>query len=430
MGVSDMIDYNWSHDFSKSYKLESNKYSIEFDLSPHELIAFKSIIDVYLNSNKSWEYSYNNGREHYLRIINDNISDIKFLDQYFNPIENQLSSFIEVHVCFDAKNIKKLDIVSYLKFGYDKNKNDIGIHTLNILSEKINIDISYILSRVKEAIYTDNFFYQNFELIAGDFSGYYDFDDIKLDFGAPTETHSVNRVIRCKIKYKKIICTNLPFKVPLIDTINCDVKIIIALCQLFLRCGISANIYKGVYHNYADRIKITDNIDDTHLGSYNYFQRGIINTNYNDGVPDDTLSLFKKYKLLDYDKQNVFIVSCYSYAYANKIDNNVQSITHYVISLENLAEFEYKKNIQKSRKIKLSKKEKIHNLIEQLFNENIVSKDFVDYFYSIRCLYAHEGVANNRIYQDILGAHDGDKMLQLYMEELTYSVLIQWLLIN
>lgn len=425
-----MLDYNWTKDFLKQYKYESNKYTINFTLTPHELVAFKSLINVYLNSNRSWEYTCNNGREHYLRIIADNILKIELINkEEFFQVLAPLSEYIELHICFDAKNINILDIISYLKNGFNETIHKIEIQNFNDFCKKVKDDICHLLTRVKEANYIDNYFFQKFELINGNFNGYYDFDYIKLDFGAPIETRSVNRVIRCKIKYKKIICSNIPFNIPVIETIKSDAKTAIALCQLFLRCAISPNIYNGKYHTYLDSKLTPTSLDDRNHGIYIPVQRGIIDTQYIDGVPSDTPDLFRKFKSLDYEKQNVFIVSCHSYAYANKL-SQVQAVTHYVIALENLAEFEYMKNYKKASHTKIYIKDKIFNLIKKFFNKSKVSKDFVDYFYSVRCLYAHEGVANNRIYQDILGVHDGDNMLQLYMEELTYSVLTQWLIEN
>ncbi len=422
-----MINYNWIQKFSLRYKYESEKYNIDFNLNPHELLAFKTLITFYLNSCKSWEHTYNNGREHYLRIIADDITKIHWFDGIISDCPQELlSAFVEIHVCYDAININKLFIISYLKNNSEDAYTKINVNSLNEFSRKIKDDVSFILSRVRESIYLDNFIYQNFELVTGNFTGYYDFGDIQIDFGAPIETHSVNRIIRCKIKYKKIICTQLPFETPFIETFNSDIKIAITLCQVFLRCGISSNIYNGKYYNFPNSILNDHTIDTDNLGVYVPFQRGHINSQYTEDVTCDTPDLFKKFKLLDYKKQNIFLVSCYSYAYANKL-SNVQAVTHYVIALENLAEFEYKNNANSSNS-RLGKKDKIYILIKSLFKECKITKDFVDYFYSIRCLYAHEGVANNRIYQDILGVHDGDKMLQIYMEELTYSVLVQWLL--
>lgn len=117
-------------------------------------------------------------------------------------------------------------------------------------------------------------------------------------------------------------------------------------------------------------------------------------------------------------------MSCEAYIEGLNSDYG-KAITYYTIALENLANAFYKKNYQSQR---ISKKKRIHILLTDIFKREIISEDFVNHFYNIRCLYSHEGIANNRIRQSIFEVKDSDEMMERYMEEITYSSLVQWLL--
>ena len=147
-------------------------------------------------------------------------------------------------------------------------------------------------------------------------------------------------------------------------------------------------------------------------------------TNTYNGIPNDTQDLIEKFYKLDYDKQNLFLMSCQAYIEGLNSDYG-KAITYYTIALENLANNFYKRNCQGQN---ISKKKRIYLLLTNIFKREIVSEDFVKRFYNIRCLYSHEGIANNRIRQSIFEVRDSDEMMERYMEEITYSSLVQWLL--
>ena len=117
-------------------------------------------------------------------------------------------------------------------------------------------------------------------------------------------------------------------------------------------------------------------------------------------------------------------MSCESYVEGLNSDYG-KAITYYTIALENLANYFYRLNYNGK---KVSKKKRIYLLLKDIFHREIISEDFVNHFYNIRCLYSHEGISNNRIRQLIFEVKDSDEMMERYMEEITYSSLVQWLL--
>ncbi len=405
------MNYNWDNSVFKEYVLESERKQISLDLELYKLIAYKEMIDTFTNSNIDWQYTISNGKQHQLRNIIDEIDNIRWIDLIEDEIKNNISSF-SVHICYDADNFNELFIQTYLK---KKNtllgkSEDELIEIINAINEKIYNELINIYNMIKEGMYIDNYFIENVEIEKGKLSGYYNLDWIILNCGKKNDNTPSRQIVKCKVKYFKIICGNLKHPIPTIETLYINRRITFALIQVFTRCCINPVIKQGIFYNSMDK------------GKYIKIDRGneIIHKNYEE-IPTDTKELLDKfYNKLEYEKQSLYLTSCDAYIDAQKASYS-KAVTLYTIALENLANYKYKGT-------KMGKTQRIYMLIKDIFKKEIISKDFIDYIYSIRCLYAHEGIANNRIKQEAFEVYDADSTLEKYMEEITYSVLVEWLI--
>ena len=414
------MDYNYRNTFFKKYKSKSNTLILDINIDYYRLIALKELIDIFINTNMSWQYTISKNHEHHLRLICENIQDIRWINFKDINIDVDLSVF-SIHVYYDINNYNKIYVETYIKNTLTE-INDLYIKEMNNINEYIYNEIVYIYNQVLQSTLIPNYCFQKIELRKGDFIGYYDFDWIKIDCGRKITNYCYPRIVKCKFKYFKILLENFKYPIPCIETIDINRKIIFSLIQLFLRCSISFSLTDGEYFNFPNNENINNyNLDTRYNGEFISLKRGNINNEYYDGIPSDTQDLINKFYELDYEKQNLFIISCNSYCDAQKSSSYGKAVTLYTIALENIANHTYKSD-------KIGKKQKIYLLLRDIFGRELVSKDFVSYFYDIRCLYAHRGISNNGIKQEIFSVEESDSTLELSLEEITYSALVQWLI--
>ena len=414
------MNYNWNEE---KYFLKSEEKQICINMNTYQLCALRKVVDYISNSNTSWEYFSENGKKHYLSIIINNLSNINL--DIFKEISKETLLLFNSHICYDVTNFNTVSIITYMK---TKRKNEDAndyINIINTINDLIYKELVYIVDNINKCEYVNNYFLEAVQLKKGNIVGFYDLGKILIDGGNDITDISTPKIIKMKIQYKKIILPNIKYKLPCIESLYVDREIILSLIQLFLRCSFNPYITNGRYFSYSNsNIKYTYELDTTHLGKLISLERNKIITEDYKGIPSDTIELIEKFYKLDYDKQNLFLMSCEAYIEGLNSDYG-KAITYYTIALENLANAFYKKNYQSQR---ISKKKRIHILLTDIFKREIISEDFVNHFYNIRCLYSHEGIANNRIRQSIFEVKDSDEMMERYMEEITYSSLAQWLL--
>lgn len=415
------MEYNWDEEIFKKFLIESDEKFLKINLDMYRLIALKKVIKLFANSNESWEYfKYNyKNKNHYLRIIVKDIKNMKWMN-FENNLSENLKKF-NVHICFEVEKFNYLSIQTYLIDsinGMEEYKVQIEINKINDLIYNEIIDI---YNNIEKSELIENFFIEELQLSKGEIIGYYNFNRIKIDGGGKRSDYFYPRIIKCKIKYFKVICNDFKYSLPCIDTLEIDRKIILSLIQLLCRFSIDEYISDGKYYCFNDSlVKNRYQLDERYIGKKVKLDRNDIAIRYYEELPDDTEKLIEKFYNLSYDKQSIFLSSC-DLCVKAKNSPYGEAITYYVIALENIANYHYKKN-------KISKKEKIYNLIKEVFFREVVSQDFVNYFYEIRCLFSHEGISNNRIKQVIFGVEDSDNKLAQYLEKITYSLLVKWLI--
>lgn len=403
------MDYNWNDEYLKRFKLKADGKTIFLDLNLYQLIALKKLLDMFTNSTKKWTYYISKAKRNEMRIVIHNIKKMRWID-FDKNIDEVLEKFI-VHLCIDCKDFNKITVESFYNWTENFADDDVIVDIANNIVNTICDKIKYIYESVKNAILIENFFYESFQFRVGECFGYHDFDNIVLDCGSDRNVYDVPKVIKCKIKYYKILLPNFKYQIPSLETLYIDRKIIITLIQLLSRSTFAECITDGRYITYGSSMSsnLYINLDRSKIIDFDYRE-----------FPSDTKELINKFYKLDYERQNLFLNSCE--AYIEGVNNwNGKSITFFVIALENLANFIFRK------KAKLSKKKRIYNLIKDVYDRVIVSQEFIDYVYSIRSLYSHEGVANNRLKQCVFNINETDNKLILKMESLTYSVLTKWL---
>ena len=414
------MNYNWNEE---KYFLKSEEKQIYINMNTYQLCALRKVIDYISNSDTSWEYFSENGNKHCLSIIINNLSNVNL--EIFKEFPNKILKLFISHICYDVTDFNNISIITYMK---TKNENEDAnnyINIVNTINDLIYKEILYIVDNINECKYIYNYFLEAVQLKKGNIVGFYDLGKVLIDGGTDITNISTPKIIKMQTQYKKIILPNIKYKLPCIESLYIDREILLNLIQLFLRCSFNSYITNGKFFSYhISNTKYMYELDTTHPGTFIQLERNKIITEDYNGIPNDTQDLIEKFYKLDYEKQNLFLMSCQAYIEGLNSDYG-KAITYYTIALENLANDFYKKKYQSQ---KISKKKRIHILLTYIFKKEIITEDFVNHFYNIRCLYSHEGIANNRIRQSIFEVKDSDEMMERYMEEITYSSLVQWLL--
>ncbi len=315
-----------------------------------------------------------------------------------------------ITISFNCNTFNNLIITAIL---YNDKYDDVFKRVL----KKIYIYLSEIKEKIRSNKYIDNYFLECFQLSNGKFSGYYDFENVKLDFGFKQKTYRYPIVVKTKMKYKIIINEELNMVDFMIDTLKIDRYITLILIQLFLRTNFEI-ITNGVYYNNNDA-DFLHNLETSISGELIKNNRTEIIEFQNDKVDSEIDLLFNYFNNLDYKDKSVFLQSAEAYLEGLK-DNNGKEIMFFIISLETLANYEYN--------LPTKKEEKIIKLIRDLYGKDIINPNYIIHIYELRSVYTHQGVSNNKLKHRIFNILENNERIIFDVEKIAYSVLLKWLI--
>ena len=409
------MNYNFDDSIlENSYSQFSKLITIKYEFNLYKLIALKNLIFYIFDIQKVWNYTLSDKKQ-YSRHIIDDLNVIRIYNEYSLKY-NDVRDFC-IHICFNCKQFNELTIQTFFSRKKQYNSIDDEIELLNNYYADV---LNRLCLMVKNAKVVDNYFYECFQIKSGDLCGYYKFDNLELDCGEKTNSYIVPRVIKAKIKYHKILINELMNLLPENNTLFIDRKIMLVLVQTFTRTYFEDTITNGKYYGLSKNSFYDFNIE--FMGDYITLDRSKSITEHYEAIPDDTNLLINKFYNLSYEKQNVFLSACEMYVSGIK-DYSSNSFSMFVFALESLANYEYKTKMSG----KVYKKQRIYNLIMNLYGGELYSYDFISYIYDLRNMFSHEAISNNRLKHNIFEFYDVDKNLILIVEALVYSVLVKWI---
>lgn len=387
------------------FETKSKKINLE-DLNIYELLYFNEIL----------KYTFYNRIEEEEKKVRNNkyfvyyrISNLRNFEKIIGKSSDLIDKCVLL-IYFNCNTFKEL----LVKVNLENNKyNEI----INIILNKMFEYLIDLKEKMKKNRYVENYFFESFQLSYGSFSNYYKFSAIELDFGKRQKIYSRPIIVKTKIKYKKILNDEFKNIGILIDTMKLDRDICLNLMQLFLRTTFD-RITNGVYYNKHNDDNLYK-LDDKENGKFIKCNRNCLVEFQDEFITDDVEKLFQYFDIIEYDKKCVFLQATEAYLEGLKT-NKGKEIMFFVISLETLANYEYKDN--------QSKANKIFSLISKLYEREIVSRDYIDYIYDLRSLYSHQGISNNRIKQNIFEVFENNEHLLSEVEKVTYSTIIKWLI--
>lgn len=387
------------------FESQLRKINLE-ELNVYELLYFNELLKQIFKDRKEIEEKRIKQEKMFIYYKIDN------LNRYENIIgdSSEIINKCKLILSFNCNTFKEL----LIKVELDNDKYN---KIISVILKKVTDYLLKIKNTLKDNKYIDNYFFECFQLSHGAFSGYYKFKNIELDFGKRQQSYHAPIIVKTKIKYKKIVNDNFKNNTLMIDSLRLDRDICLTLIQLFLRTNFEL-ITNGAYSGNHDEDCI-NKLNDTENGKLTKCDRNKFIQFHNNVVTDDIDRMFEIFDAIEYEEKSVFLQACEAYAEGLK-SNNGKKIMFFVIALEVLANYEYDDSI--------SKADKIYCLISNLYNENLISSDYIDYIYELRSLYSHQGISNNRIKQNIFGVLENDSNLIRQVEEITYSSLIRWLI--
>ena len=388
------------------FESKIKKINLE-EMNIYDLLFFNEIIKNVFNDRKEEEQMKMKDNKYFIYYKIENLSKYRELLKE----KSDLISKCSLIIYFNCNTFKEL----LLKVILDNDKND---GTNNRI---VNSVYNYLLDLKEKMRYNqhiDNYFYEIFQLGHGKFSNYYDCNKIELDFGVKQSVYPKPIIVKTKIKYKKIINTEIKNMNFAVETLEIDREITLNLIQLFLRTPFE-RVTNGIYYNDSNEDCISQ-LNKGKNGSFIDYNRNSLVEYQDEFVPKDTKILFNIFEQLKYDEKNVFIQTCEAYLEGLKSDNG-KELVFFIIALETLSNYE-------AANKKIAKTDLIYNLIIKLYDKEIVSKDYINYIYNLRSLYSHQGISNNGIKQIIFNVFENNKHLLSEVEMLTYSVMTKWLL--
>lgn len=414
-----LIDYNYYED--NSYKYKSSTKTINNKLDFEKTIALKNIIEKEYGSKTTWTFKKEG-------ILNYTIILINSFEHSFNN-HKQIVNY-KTHISFTGENFS---IISFTSFIYqnveDKNLQKI----IQDKNKEIRDKIKNLYKEVINAILEDNYYFEFVQLCYGSVSGFYDFGRLKVDGGEQQKIYDHPEILKIKVKYKKIIVSGIKNTCIINDTMKTDRLIARNLIQLLLRFPIEDKISDGYYYTRTNFISDHNfMLDINNEGKmYNVDRNNIINNDHI-GFPFDSKAIIDKFYSLNYKDKNTFIQSCVSYANGLK-SKSEKAIAYFALAIENVAIY-YNKTGQKNvisynkKRKKESKKDIITKIINEVFNREIVSKEYINIIYKIRSSHFHNGIENSDILMNGFEIEEGDINLVDSAERLAHSFLIQWLI--
>lgn len=388
------------------YKSKVKKIDIE-DLNIYDLLYYNEAIKHIFHGIKEKEEKRVKSSKYFIYY---EINDLKKYNNIFKE-DAKLLEKCTLIIYFNCNTFKEL----LIKVNLNSDKSD-GIH--NIVANEAFIFLKDLKEKMKKNKYIENYFLENFQLGHGRYSNYYNFKCIELDFGKKQESYPKPIIVKAKFKYRKIINEEIQENNFLIDTMKIDRDIYLKLIQLFFRTTFE-RVTDGIYYDIYNENFIYD-LNNKENGTLIKCDRNHLIEYQDEYAYNDIDNCFTLFNEMKYDNKCVFLQACEAYINGLKT-NDGKEIMFFVIALETLANYEY--NNEEN-----NKSEKIYNLITNLYDTKIVSKEYIDYIYEIRSLYSHQGISNNRIKQKIFNIFENNEHLISEVEKIAYSVLIKWLI--
>ena len=376
------------------------------DISIKKLIIIRKIIEIQLAINETWTFLLNQKICHSF-IINEN-----------NHIQSRI---IFIGPKFDYININT--------YGNDDSEcRNVHNRIFDIVRDAIN--------KSEIAKVSPSYYLELAQLMYGSISGNYDFGNICVSGGNEEKTYAKPEILLIKVRYNNYIIPGMPNGFPGIDDLDINRIMALNILQLLLRFPFEDKIYDGKFYGKLDEAKAEFGVFSSYKPGKTYLvNRNTIINNDNIGFAQDSAEIIDKFFKLDNEKRQVFLNSCQSYINGLKA-KTAKAIAYYCAAIENIANnkltrnsiFDETNNFHDRIINRDSKKERIYKVINNTFGRKIVSRGYIYYLYSIRCLHFHDGFENTNYFQNALGFDEANANICDEVERLTNSFLIKWLL--
>lgn len=287
-------------------------------------------------------------------------------------------------------------------------------HTVQDAKKITNLFSDYIqtlLNNIDDSRITSNYFLHKIALWDADYSGSYDFGDLRIDFGISQPDRKDYKVALCEMQYNQYQLNNGYYETFSFIERRCTT--LLTLLQLFLRTPVYALDSKTQLYSEQKP-------GDLYIISRDYNKEDYITDKINNSiVPADIKHLYDSFSNLSEDYKEVFMNASSMYVNGlKKFDNPFQAITYYIIALETLSNL--------YPEISDNKVERIIGLINKVFGGS-VNKEYIDLCYKIRCTYVHAGLSNESAINNIFFKYIIHSDFYDYIERLTNFTLIRWL---
>lgn len=339
------------------------------------------------------------GQDH-LKKLTESIGEILYHEELKESIFNMY--------CIDWKK-KEITGRTFIKKDIIDHK-----HTVQDAKKITNLFSDYIqtlLNNIDDSRITSNYFLHKIALWDADYSGSYDFGDLRIDFGISQPDRKDYKVALCEMQYNQYQLNNGYYETFSFIERRCTT--LLTLLQLFLRTPVYALDSKTQLYSEQKP-------GDLYIISRDYNKEDYITDKINNSiVPADIKHLYDSFSNLSEDYKEVFMNASSMYVNGlKKFDNPFQAITYYIIALETLSNL--------YPEISDNKVERIIGLINKVFGGS-VNKEYIDLCYKIRCTYVHAGLSNESAINNIFFKYIIHSDFYDYIERLTNFTLIRWL---
>jgi len=104
------MNYNWNDTYLENFPLVSEEKQLKINLDIYRLFAFKKLLYFFSSSNTDWAYSSNG--KNYLRIIINNISNIRLFKT--DIFDRSIFSNFLTHIIIDTDTFDSVSVQTYL----------------------------------------------------------------------------------------------------------------------------------------------------------------------------------------------------------------------------------------------------------------------------------------------------------------------------
>ena len=320
----------------------------------------------------------------------------------------ELKEFISNMYCIDWKK-KEITGKTFIKKGVIDHKHTIqdAIKIAKLISDYLQS----LLNNIDDSRITSNYFLHKIALWDADYSGSYDFGDVRVDFGISQPDRKDYKVAICEMQYNQYQLNNGYYGTFSFIERRCTT--LLTLLQLFLRTPVYALDSKTQLYSEQKPGAL-------YIISRDYNKEDYITDKINNSIiPADIKHLYDSFGKLSHDYKEVFMNASSMYVKGLKqLGNQFQAITFFIIALETLSNL--------YPEISDNKVERIIGLINKVFGGS-VNEEFIDLCYKIRCTYVHAGLSNESAINNIFFKYIIHSDFYDYIERLTNFTLIRWL---